>query len=128
MRSEWEIVELQKHTGRDTTVMFIDASNLDEVKERAEILSSCSALELLKAIEDFEGHDAMKDFFFNHLQHIYELVVDALSANKINELFKDCDEHLQKIGKTIKVIVEKHIIKNSISIKVNTGIGKPKRL
>lgn len=113
---------------KDTSVMFIDASNLDEVKERAEILSSCSALELLKAIEDFEGHDAMKDFFFNHLQHIYDLVVDALSSNYINELFEDCSEHLKNIGKKIISIVEKHIIRNNIPIKVSTGTGKPKRL
>jgi len=108
--------------------MFIDASNLDEVKERAEILSSCSALELLKAIEDFEGHDAMKDFFFNHLQHIYDLIVDALSSNYSNELFEDCGEHLNDIGKRIISIVEQHIIKNSLPIKVSTGQGKVKRL
>lgn len=108
--------------------MFIDASNLDEVKERAEILSSCSALELLKAIEDFEGHDAMKDFFFNHLQHIYDLVVDALSSNYINELFEGCSEHLKNIGKRIISIVEQHIVRKNIPIKVSTGKGKPKRL
>ncbi|ORM76480.1 hypothetical protein [Pantoea eucrina] len=108
--------------------MFIDASSLDEVKQRAEILSSCSALELLKAIEDFEGHDAMKDFFFNHLQHIYDLVVDALSSNYINELFEGCSEYLKNIGKKIISIVEQHIIRNNIPIKVSTGTGKPKRL
>jgi len=113
---------------RDTSVMFIDANNLDEVKERAEILSSCSALELLKAILELEGFDAMREFLFKHLQHIYDLIIDALSSNEINELFEDCGEHLQKIGKLIKVIVEKHIIRNSIPIKVSTGTGKPKRL
>lgn len=112
----------------DTSVMFIDAGNLDEVKERAEILSSCSALELLKAILELEGFDAMREFFFKHLQHIYDLIIDALSSNEINELFEDCGEHLQKIGKIIKVIVEKHIIRKSIPIKVSTGTGKPKRL
>lgn len=113
---------------RDTSVMFIDSNNLDEVKERAEILSSCSALELLKTIEDFEGHDAMREFFFKHLQHIYDLIIDALSANEINELFEDCGEDLKIIGKRIIVIVEKHILKNSLPIKVSTGQGKAKRL
>lgn len=113
---------------KDTSVMFIDASNLDEVKERAEILSSCSALELLKAIEDFEGHDAMKDFFFNHLQHIYDLIVDALSSNDINELFEDCGDDLSEIGLKIKAMVEGHILDKGITVKVSTGTGKPKRL
>lgn len=108
--------------------MFIDASNLDEVKGRAPILSSCSALELLKAIDELEGFDAMRDFFFNHLQHIYDLVVDALSSNEINELFEHCGEHLKSIGKRIIAIVEQHIIKNSLPIKVSTGQGKVKRL
>ncbi|MGC0866544.1 hypothetical protein [Pantoea agglomerans] len=108
--------------------MFIDASNLDEVKERAEILSSCSALELLKAIEDFEGHDAMKDFFFNHLQHIYDLILDALSSNGINELFKDCGDDLAGISVKIKIMVEEDILIKGINVKLSTGTGKPKRL